>query len=135
VREVVFSLREKGRPTTSNHKRPLRDPSQVARARRRIAPLSAEGAIARIQKVLCDPARLRIVEALTVGPLCVDDLAATIDRAPAATSQHLRVLRDVGLVEGIRQGTMVQYRLPASPAVEQVAAILRALVSTVPGPS
>jgi DNA-binding transcriptional ArsR family regulator len=115
--------------------RALRDPSQVARARRRIAPLSAGGTIARMQKVLCDPARLRIVQALTVGPLCVDDLAATVDRAPAATSQHLRVLRDVGLVEGIRHGTTVQYRLPASPAVEEVAAILRSLVPDVPAPS
>ena len=116
-------------------RRPLKDPSQVARARRRLAPLSAEGTIVRMQKVLCDPARLRIVQALTAGPLCVDDLAATVDRAPAATSQHLRVLRGVGLVEGTRRGAMVLYRLPTSSAAEQVAAVLRTLVPDVPAPS
>ena len=89
--------------------------------------LSSRGALERIQKVLCEPARLRIVEALTAGPLCVDDLANVIQRAPAATSQHLRVLRGVELIEGTRRGTAIYYQLRPGPAEAHLVAVLRAL--------
>ncbi len=118
----------------SLRKRPLKDPFQVARARQRLAPRSAQASFERAQKVLCEPARLRIVQALTAGPLCVDDLAAAVDRAPAATSQHLRVLRDVGLVEGTRRGTTVFYQLRPSPAAKQLEAVLQALEGDVATP-
>jgi DNA-binding transcriptional ArsR family regulator len=107
--------------------RSLKDPAQVARARRRIGRHVAQVSVEQVQKVVCDPARLHIVQALSEGALCVDDLAATVDRAPAATSQHLRVLRELGLVEGHRRGTIVQYRLRSSPAAEHLEAVLKEL--------
>jgi DNA-binding transcriptional ArsR family regulator len=119
----------------SVRKKSLKDPIQVARARQRLTPPSAQASIERIQRILCEPARLRIVQALTVGPLCVDDLAAAIDRAPAAASQHLRVLRDVGLVEGSRRGTTIYYHLRPSSAAGHVEAVLQALERDVPTPS
>src|SRR5215472_7319426 len=95
--------------------RPTAHPRQVERARRRLTPSSAQETIARIQTALCEPAQLRIVQALTAGPLTVDDLAAAIERPPTATSQHLRVLRDAGVVERTRTGTYASYRLSQGP--------------------
>jgi len=38
------------------------------------------------------------VRVLSAGPLSVGELAATLERSKSATSQHLRVLREVGTV-------------------------------------
>jgi ArsR family transcriptional regulator len=59
--------------------------------------------------------------------LCVDDLALAVDRARAATSQHLRVLREAGVVEGRRRGTTIYYRLRPSRSLDQVEAVISAL--------
>ena len=108
-------------------KGPLKDPAGVERARRRLAPRSTQRGIARLEKAICDPVRLRIVEALSVGPLCVDDLSIVIERTATATSQHLRVLRNIGLVEGDRRGTTVNYRLRPGPTTDHLQAVLRAM--------
>ena len=112
----------------------LKDPTQVARARGRLTPPSAQANIERVQRILCEPARLIIVQALTVGPICVADLAVVIDRPPAATSQHLRVLRSVGIVEWARRGTTIFYQLGSNAAANQVEAVLQALERDVPPP-
>lgn len=65
----------------------------------------------RLRKAICDPARMDIMRALAAGQLCVNDLALAINRAPAATSQHLRVLRDLDLVRRERRGTTMYYSL------------------------
>jgi ArsR family transcriptional regulator len=104
--------------------RRLRDPERVARARAGLARHAAEAGLERVRQALCEPTRLRIVQALGAAELCVDDLAAAIERAPAATSQHLRVLRELGLVEGTRRGTTIYYRLRTGPATSQVQEIL-----------
>jgi DNA-binding transcriptional ArsR family regulator len=62
----------------------------------------------------------------------VGDLAAAIDRAPAATSQQLRVLRELGLVEGARKGTVIYYQLSTSPSTEHVEGLLQALEKNAP---
>ncbi|HLZ08656.1 MAG TPA: metalloregulator ArsR/SmtB family transcription factor [Chloroflexota bacterium] len=113
---------------------PLKDPTQVARARRRLTPTSAQRSIDRVQRILCEPARLKIVQALTVGPICVADLAAVIDRPPAATSQHLRVLRTGGIVDWTRRGTTIYYHLRSNAAAGRVQAVLEALERDVPPP-
>ena len=63
---------------------------------------------------------MRIVRALSAGPLSVNDLAVVIDRTPTATSQHLRVLRELGLVDGARQGTVVRYQLRPWPTLRSM---------------
>ena len=77
-----------------------------------------------MQDVLCDPARLRIIAALDGMELTVSDLAAAIGRKVPATSQHLRRLREVALVERERRGPTVYYRLHPGPAIEQLQAML-----------
>jgi DNA-binding transcriptional ArsR family regulator len=88
-----------------------KDPINLERARDRLTKNHARQGMQRFRKALCDPARLQIVQALSVGRLCVNDLAMAIDRAPAATSQHLRILRDLDIVDGEREGTTVYYSL------------------------
>jgi len=66
---------------------------------------------AQIFKVLSADTRVRMIELLKSRPYCVSALAHTLDISPAAVSQHLRVLRDSGLVEADRQGYFVHYRL------------------------
>jgi len=64
-----------------------------------------------IFKALAVGARLRIVRLLRERPLCVNALAARLGMTAAGVSQHLRVLRKVGVVEGEKRGYYVHYRL------------------------
>jgi len=67
--------------------------------------------LARIMKVLSVPARVRIVELLRGRTLCVNALAGRLGVSQSAVSQHLRVMRDAGLVTDHRRGYFVHYRL------------------------
>lgn len=60
---------------------------------------------------LCDPTRIKIVRALRDTPLAASDLGRVIGRDRAATSQHLRVLRECGAVTATRTGNVVRYTL------------------------
>lgn len=60
---------------------------------------------------LGDPTRRRIVAELRKGPASVADVAAAVPVSRPAVSQHLKVLRDCGLVEFETQGTKNLYRL------------------------
>ncbi len=71
---------------------------------------------ATICKVLTDPKRLMLIDALRDGDRSVQELADTIGVTLPNASQHLAVLRSAGLVEGRRIGTTVRYRL-AEPGI------------------
>jgi ArsR family transcriptional regulator len=66
---------------------------------------------ARIFKVLSVATRVRMIELLKHRSLCVNALARSLKITPAAVSQHLRVLRDAGIVTADRQGYFVHYRV------------------------
>lgn len=63
---------------------------------------------------LGDPTRRRIFEALRGGPRSVGELADGLPVSRPAVSQHLRVLREAGLVSDTRSGTRRLYRVDAS---------------------
>jgi ArsR family transcriptional regulator len=80
--------------------------------------------LAVIFKALSDPTRLKLVKLLAtqstgechsgcngVGFLCVNALAHRLGVSQSAVSQHLRVLRQAGLVRGERRGPFVHYSL------------------------
>jgi DNA-binding transcriptional ArsR family regulator len=48
---------------------------------------------------LADPTRQRIVEMLAGGALCAGDIAGRFELSPPAISQHLKTLRNAGLVK------------------------------------
>jgi DNA-binding transcriptional ArsR family regulator len=60
---------------------------------------------------LGDPTRRAILERLRGGPLPVAEIAAGLPISRPAVSQHLRVLKDAGLVSERRFGTRRLYRL------------------------
>lgn len=86
--------------------------------------------IAETFKSLADPTRLKLVKllsdsspALTLGdctpetcngqggPLCVNALASRLGVTQSAVSQHMRVLRQAGIVRGERRGAFVHYTI------------------------
>ncbi len=68
-----------------------------------------------IFKALSDPTRLRLIQLLAGqepgSALCVMALADRLKVSQPAVSQHLRVLRNLGLVRGERRGFRVHYLL------------------------
>src|SRR4029453_7602756 len=54
---------------------------------------------------LADPMRQEILEKLRVGPRPVGETAAGMPMSRAAVSQHLKVLKESGLVAETRAGT------------------------------
>lgn len=82
---------------------------------------------AELCKVLTDPKRLVLLDALRTGDRSVSELAAAIGSTLANTSQHLAVMRSAGLVEGTRDGTTVRYRL-AEPAIIAACDIVSGIV-------
>ena len=67
--------------------------------------------MARIFKVLAVGTRLRMIDLLRERPRCVNALAHELGVTPAAASQHLRILRDAGIVEAEKRGYFVHYRV------------------------
>jgi DNA-binding transcriptional ArsR family regulator len=63
--------------------------------------------------VLSDPTRLAVLERLRAGPLTVGQLAEGMPVSRPAVSQHLRALKDAGLVRDEARGTARLYRIHA----------------------
>jgi DNA-binding transcriptional ArsR family regulator len=60
---------------------------------------------------LADPTRRAIFERLVRGPRAVGELAREFPVSRPAVSQHLRVLKDAGLVADQREGNRRLYRV------------------------
>jgi DNA-binding transcriptional ArsR family regulator len=67
--------------------------------------------LARLLKVLSVETRVRIVQLLKGRALCVNALASRLDVTQGAVSQHLRIMREAGLVIDEKRGYFVHYRL------------------------
>jgi DNA-binding transcriptional ArsR family regulator len=83
--------------------------------------------LARILKVLSVGTRVRIVQLLRKQALCVNALAARLDVTQGAVSQHLRIMRDAGLVIDEKHGYHVHYRLNEETLERWRAAVNRLL--------
>ncbi|MEV0158193.1 helix-turn-helix domain-containing protein [Micromonospora sp. NPDC050686] len=86
------------------------------------AELSSISARARIHAALGDPARLAIVDALTLGDASPGEIAHTLDMATNLVAHHVRVLTDAGLVikgrsEGDRRRAYLRLRPEALAAL------------------
>lgn len=82
--------------------------------------------LVRIYQCLCDHTRLRILNLLLGGPLCVCHLQEILGESQVKISKHLRYLRAHGLVESRKAGLWRVYRLPVRRPRE-LAANLRCL--------
>ena len=68
-----------------------------------------------IHECLCDRTRLRIMNLLLDGPLCVCHLQEVLREPQVKVSRHLAYLRERGLLAAERCGQWMIYRLPANP--------------------
>lgn len=66
---------------------------------------------AEIFKAMGHPTRLFILEELGRGPRCVCELREMVGADMSTVSKHLTILRNAGLVDSEKQGTMVIYHL------------------------
>lgn len=87
------------------------DPAKVARLREALIGQASVDALAETFRALGDPTRVRVLDALSHGELCVCDLAALLGSSQSATSHQLRLLRTLRLVRTRRAGRMVFYAL------------------------
>lgn len=83
---------------------------------------------AELCKVLTEPKRLLLVDALRGGPRSVGELAAIAGVALPNASQHLSVLRAAGLVDGRRAGTTVFYEL-SEPEIAEACDVIDRIVA------
>jgi DNA-binding transcriptional ArsR family regulator len=82
---------------------------------------------AEVCKVLTDPKRLTLIDALAGGERSVGELASVLGVTLANASQHLGVMRHAGIVETRREGTTVLYRL-SEPEIVDACRIIDRLV-------
>lgn len=82
------------------------------RARRRRAPTPDQiELVARRFRVLAEPVRLQLLQALMSGERAVGDLATTLGLSQANTSKHLQVLLVHGVVGRRKDGLFAHYRI------------------------
>jgi ArsR family transcriptional regulator len=71
-----------------------------------------------IYQCLCDPTRLRILNLLQKGELCVCHFQEILGEPQVKVSKHLAYLRTHRLVEHRKEANWMIYRLPAKPSRE-----------------
>jgi ArsR family transcriptional regulator len=89
--------------------------------------------IEQLFKGLADVTRLRILNLLLHGELCVCDIQYVLDSAQPNISRHLMYMKNSGLVLDRREGQRIYYKLvqPTEGARRQLFAYLRASFSEI----
>ena len=87
------------------------DLGRVRSLRAALVSTDAVQGLADTFSALGDPTRVRILDALSHGELCVCDLAAVLGVSQSAVSHQLRLLRGLRLVRPRRDGRIVFYSL------------------------
>jgi ArsR family transcriptional regulator len=73
---------------------------------------SDEERLVQMMKALGHPARMQIIRYLSQNPQCITgDIVEVLPLAQATVSQHLKVLRDAGLICGTIEGPATCYCL------------------------
>ena len=75
-----------------------------------LTPQSVESVVD-VFRLLGDPTRVRLLDALTHGERCVCDLASLVNLSESAVSHQLRLLRGARLVRARRAGRQAFYSL------------------------
>lgn len=109
----------------SNIPKPI-DPAAALTAERQMLSPRNEKRMRALMEGLCDPTRIKIVRALRDTTLAASDLAHVVGRNRSVTSQHLRVLRELGAIVAKRKGNVVRYTLSddlSGSIVEEAASV------------
>jgi ArsR family transcriptional regulator len=67
-----------------------------------------------VLKALADPMRIRVLKLLEEKKMCVCELTVVLGIQQSSVSHHLRILRDAGLVDDLRNGPWIDYQLAQS---------------------
>jgi ArsR family transcriptional regulator, arsenate/arsenite/antimonite-responsive transcriptional repressor len=85
--------------------------------------------VAKLAKALAHPARVQIVETLLRRATCIGcDLVEEIGLAASTTSEHLRILKDAGLILGEIAHPRICYSLDPS-AIAPLSSFLKAIAA------
>ena len=103
------------------------DPDAVRIATESLLPARLDRDAKAIIVAACDLTRLKIVRVLAETPLAASDVARLVGRTATATSQHIRVLRDHGVIAPTRSGNVIRYRLTQEPTARVLETMARAL--------
>jgi DNA-binding transcriptional ArsR family regulator len=68
-------------------------------------------AFSEMLKALAHPARLKIVSGLVRDECNVGQIQKTLGLPQSTISQHLRILKNAGIIRGRREGTRTCYRV------------------------
>ena len=90
---------------------PHLDPGATEARRRRLIGAEHVQALADTFRILGDPTRVRILDVLAGGELCVCDLAELVGSSESAVSHQLRLMRGMRLVRPRRAGRQVYYSI------------------------
>jgi ArsR family transcriptional regulator len=66
----------------------------------------------KVFKALSSESRLKIVRLLKEHPQCVNVIAKRLGMTQSAVSQHLRILKEAGLIRGLKRGNWMHYEMP-----------------------
>jgi ArsR family transcriptional regulator, zinc-responsive transcriptional repressor len=70
----------------------------------------SQNSLAMAAKALAHPARVAIIEYLLKSNACINsDLVLELGLAQATISQHLRELKEIGLIQGSIEGSRINY--------------------------
>jgi DNA-binding transcriptional ArsR family regulator len=94
------------------------DPRGSAARRQTLMAAEAVRALADTFRMLGDPTRVRILDALSGGELCVCDIASLVGISESAVSHQLRLMRGTRLVRPRRAGRLVYYALDDHHIIE-----------------
>ena len=87
------------------------DPALLERIRTKMLTGPSLQSVAEVFKLLGDPTRVRLLDALSHGERCVCDLATLVELSESAVSHQLRLLRTARLVRVRRVGRLAFYGL------------------------
>lgn len=87
------------------------DHEKVAAIRSRLLSDTEITALSETFRLLGDPTRVRIIQALALEELCVCDIAALLGTSASAVSHQLRLLRTMRVVRHRKAGKIVYYAL------------------------
>jgi ArsR family transcriptional regulator len=80
-----------------------------------LVPPPDDETLAAMAKAIGHPARLAILQLLTHRETCVTgDLVAELPLAQSTVSEHLRILREAGLIQGEIEGPRTRYCIDAT---------------------
>ena len=107
----------------------LLDSLTAAKVENSLPSRSGLMALASFFDALSDVTRLKILSALTVSKMCVNDIAAVTGLNQTTVSHQLRILKGAHIVDGVRQGKVIFYGVESVDIPGIMNAAVRAVMS------